>query len=157
MYNELIPDLTGSSYRKINIITNYLAAKYFIGVIMKKRNINQFDEKEEEIADGLMYLGLGRAVARTLAYLNNGEEVTSAMLEQGSGLRQPEVSIAMRELKKRDWINEREEKKIGKGRPYKIYSLKVGFNKIIALVENQHRKAVDVAQEKIERLKKFGK
>jgi predicted transcriptional regulator len=124
---------------------------------MKKLNINQFDEKEEEIADALISLGLGRTVARTLAYLNNGEEATSVALEMGAGMRQPEVSIAMRELKERDWINEREEKKPGKGRPNKIYSLKVGFNKIITQLETERKKADVEAQEKIERLKKLGK
>ena len=123
---------------------------------MKKLNINQFDEKEEEIADALISLGLGRLVARTLAYLNNGEEATSVALEMGAGLRQPEVSIAMRELKERDWINEREEKKPGKGRPYKIYSLKVGFNEIITQLETERKKADIDAQEKFKRLKKLG-
>ena len=56
-----------------------------------------------------------------------------------------------------DWINEREEKKPGKGRPYKIYSLKVGFNDIIAHLEKQQRKAVEEAQVMIERLKELGK
>lgn len=124
---------------------------------MKKLNIKQFDEKEDEIADALMSLGLGRAVARTLAFLNDGEEATSVALEQGSGLRQPEVSIAMRQLKEHDWINERDEKKPGKGRPYKIYSLKVGFNKIITQLETEQKKVAVAAQEKIERLKKLGK
>jgi predicted transcriptional regulator len=124
---------------------------------MTKLNINQFDEKEEEIADALISLGLGRAVARTLAYLNNGEEATSVALEQGSGLHQPEVSIAMRQLKEKDWINEREDKKPGKGRPFKIYSLKAGFNKIITQLETERKKADVVAQEKIEKLKKLGK
>ena len=128
-----------------------------MGVIMKKLNINQFDDKEEEITDALISLGLGRAVARTLAFLNDGEEATSVVLEQGSGLRQPEVSIAMRQLKELDWINEREDKKPGKGRPYKIYSLKVGFNKIIAQLETEQKKVAVAAQEKIERLKKLGK
>jgi predicted transcriptional regulator len=108
---------------------------------MKKQNINQFDIKEEEIAEALVSLGLGRAVARTLAFLNDGEEATSIALEQGSGLRHPEVSIAMRLLKERDWINEREDKKPGKGRPFKIYALKVGFNKIIAQLESEQKKS----------------
>jgi len=124
---------------------------------MKKLNINQFDKKEEEIADELISLGLGRLVARTLAYLNNGEEATSVALERGTGLRQPEVSIVMRQLKERDWINERDEKKPGKGRPYKIYSLKIGFNKIIAQLETEQKKVAVAAQEKIEQLKKLGK
>ncbi|MFH0903956.1 MAG: transcriptional regulator protein [Methanobacteriota archaeon] len=119
--------------------------------------IKQLDEKEEEIADALMSLGMNRPVARTLAYLNNGDETTSVALEMGTGLRQPEVSIVMRQLKDRDWINEREEKKTGKGRPYKIYSLKIGFNEIIVQLESQQIKAVDEAQEKIKQLKDLGK
>ena len=124
---------------------------------MVKRDIGQLGEKEEEIADALISLGLGRPVARTLAYLNNGDEVTSVALENVTGLRQPEVSIAMKQLKDRDWINEREEKKPGKGRPFKIYLLKVGFNEIIAQLENQQKKVVDEAQAKIEQLRELGK
>ena len=48
-----------------------------------------------------MSLGFGRLVARILAYLNDGDEATSVALETGTGLRQPEVSIAMRQLRKR--------------------------------------------------------
>jgi predicted transcriptional regulator len=50
-----------------------------------------------------------------LAYLNNGNEATSVAFVAGIGLHQPEVSIVMRVLQERDWINEREEKKPGKG------------------------------------------
>ncbi len=64
-------------------------------------------------------------------------------LEQSARLRQPEVSIVMRQLKERDCMNEREEKKPGKGRPFKIYALKVGSNEIIAQLEKQQRKAVE--------------
>ena len=124
---------------------------------MKKIKINQLDDKEEEIADALKSLGLSRPVARTLAYLNNGDESASVELETGTGLRQPEVSIVMRQLKERDWINEREERKQGKGRPNKIYSLKFGFNEIITHLENQQKKTVDETQAKIERLKDLGK
>ena len=124
---------------------------------MKKLNINQFDEKEEEIADALISLGMTRTVAMTLAYMQNTKSATSIELEQSARLRQPEVSIATKELKERDWIDEREEKKPGKGRPFKIYTLKVGFKDIITQLETE-RKKVDVeAKEKIERLKKVGK
>src|SRR5659263_725496 len=98
-----------------------------MGVIMKKLNINQFDDKEEEITDALISLGLGRAVARTLAFLNDGEEATSVVPEQGSGLRQPEVSIAMRQLKELDWINEREDKNQEKADRIRFTPLKSGL------------------------------
>ena len=128
-----------------------------MGVYMKTLNIKQFDEKDEKIADALISLGMSRNVAMTLAYMQNTKSATSIELEQSARLRQPEVSIATKELMERYWIDEREEKKPGKGRPYKIYSLKVGFKEIISQLEKQQRKPVDEAQEKIKRLKKLGK
>src|SRR5574341_1582210 len=124
---------------------------------MKKLQIKQLNEKEEEIVDALISLGMSRPVARVLAYLQQVNEAPSTELETGTNLRQPEVSIAMKQLKQRDWVNEREEKKPGKGRPYKIYSLKVGFDEIIAQLEKQQGKAIDEALERIERLKELGK
>ncbi len=124
---------------------------------MKSIEIKQLDEKNEEIADALIAIGMSRNIARTLSYLQNVNEATSVNLERGTGLRQPEVSIAMKQLKERNWIVEREEKKPGKGRPYRIYSLKVGFNNIIADLEKQKRKSADEVQLRLKRLKELGK
>lgn len=124
---------------------------------MKNLKIKQLDEKGEEIADALMSLGLSRNISMSLAFLQNMNIATSLDLERSARLRQPEVSIAMRELKERDWVDEREEKKPGKGRPFKIYTLKVGFDEIVAQLEKEQKKAVDEAQKKIKRLKELGK
>jgi len=113
---------------------------------MKALNMKQLDEKDEEIADILMSLGMSRNVAMALSYLQNTNAATSVDLERVARLRQPEVSIAMRQLKERNWISEKEEKKPGKGRPYKIYTLKVGFNDIVAQLEKQQKKAFDEAK-----------
>ncbi len=80
---------------------------------------------------------------------------TSTDLERGTNLRQPEVSIAIKQLKKQNWITVREEKKIGKGRPTKVYSLKVGFNKIITQLEEHQNKSIDGARKNIERLREL--
>lgn len=124
---------------------------------MKTLNIKQFDEKEEAMAGALISLGMSRNDAMTLAYMQNTNSATSIELERSTRLHQPEVSIAMKQLKERDWINEIEDKKPSKGRPYKIYSLKVGFNEIIAQLEKQQKKAVNEERAKIERLKEFRK
>ncbi len=124
---------------------------------MKALTMKQLDEKDEEIADDLISLGMSRPISRTLSYLRHVNEATSVDLEMGTGLHQPEVSIAMKELKERDWINEKEEKKPGKGRPYKIYSLKVKFNDIITQIEKQKEKAIADALFKIQRLNVLGK
>jgi len=124
---------------------------------MKNLKIKQLDEKGEKIADALISLGLSRNISMSLAFLQNMNTATSLDLERSARLRQPEVSIAMRELKERDWVDEREEKKPGKGRPFKIYTLKVGFNDIVAQLEKEQKKAVDETQKKIKRLKELGK
>ncbi|MGB8216254.1 MAG: transcriptional regulator protein [Candidatus Methanoperedens sp.] len=122
---------------------------------MKKLDINQLDDSDEEIAEILISSGMSRPVARTLTYLKKVDTATSIDLEMVTGLRQPEVSIAMRELKPLDWIDENEEKKPGKGRPNKVYSLKVGFKDIIAHIEKQQKKAIDDGMASIEQLKKL--
>jgi predicted transcriptional regulator len=125
---------------------------------MKTIEMKQLDEKDEEIADALISLGMSRHAALTLAYMQNVKSATSIELERSARLRQPEVSMAMRHLKEHDWINESEEKKkTGKGRPNKIYSLKVGFSEIITQLEKQQRKNVDEAHVKIEQLRELGK
>src|SRR5665811_501712 len=111
-----------------------------MGVYMKTFDIKQFDEKDEEIADALISLGMSRNVSMMLAYMQNTKSATSIELERSTTLRQPEVSIATKQLKELDWINEREEKKPGKGRPYKIYTLKVGFKDIITQLETERKK-----------------
>lgn len=122
---------------------------------MKAIYVQQFDEKEEKIADALISLGMSRSVARTLSYLQNVGEAAAAEIEKEAGLHQPEVSIAMKELKERGWINKREEKKPGKGRPYKIYSLNIGLKEIVTRLEKQQREAAEEASGKIHRLREL--
>ena len=114
------------------------AVRYYL----KSDLVNKNDEKN---ADALISLGMNKNAAMALTFLQNMNSVTSVELERGAMLRQPEVSVVMKLLRERDWINEREEKKAGKGRPNKIYSLKVQFNDIIAQLEKQQKKAVDEA------------
>jgi predicted transcriptional regulator len=120
---------------------------------MKKLDIKQLDDGDEELAEILISSGLSRPVARTLAYLRKVDTATSIDLERGTGLRQPEVSIAMRQLDPFDWIDESEEKKPGKGRPNKVYSLKVIFKDIIAHLEKKQKKSIDDGMASIKQLK----
>jgi predicted transcriptional regulator len=122
---------------------------------MKTIDVRQLDEKDEEIADALISLGMSRNEARMLTYLQNLSEATSVELEKSTGLHQPEVSVAAKNLKERDWIKEREEKKPKMGRPYKVLSLKIGFSEIIDQLEKEQEKAVDEVRSRIELLKKL--
>ena len=124
---------------------------------MKSLSVNVLDKADEEFADTLIELGLKRNVAKVLTYLKNVKDVTSRDLEMGSDLRQPEVSIAMRELEELGWIGEREEKKPGKGRPYKIYKLETDIDSIIEHLDSQKKKESQAMMASIKRLKELTK
>ncbi len=100
-----------------------------------------------------MKIGLKRNVAKVLTYLAGVEEATSREIEMGSDLRQPEVSIAMREIRKLGWISERDEKNPGKGRPYRIYKLNKSLPEIIQYLEGEKAKESEIVMRQIEKLK----
>ncbi|MBE0523815.1 MAG: ArsR family transcriptional regulator [Methanosarcinales archaeon] len=122
---------------------------------MRASEVSVFDEKDLEFIEILRNLNISRNVASTLAYLSSVEEATSKDLEIGSELRQPEVSIAMRELRSYGWIDEREVKKEGKGRPMKIYKLAVPMPEIVVHLEKQTMQEAQRSMENIEKLKKL--
>jgi predicted transcriptional regulator len=109
--------------------------------------------ERDEFASILMKIGLKRNVAKVLTYLAGVEEATSREIETGSDLRQPEVSIAMREIRKLDWISERDEKNPGKGRPYRIYRLNKSLPEIIGYLEGEKARESEMVMRQIEKLK----
>jgi len=120
---------------------------------MKSSEVRVFDDNDLEFIDILRNLNLSRNVASTLAYLSNVDEATSKDLELGSQLRQPEVSIAMRELRTFGWLGEREVKKEGKGRPMKVYKLAVPMSEIVEYLEKQTKEDTHRILENIGKLK----
>lgn len=109
---------------------------------------------EYEMVELLRRLNINRPVAFTLACLSKGEEISSQSIEMVSGLRQPEVSIAMRYLRENNWVELREEKKNqGKGRPVKLYRLTVPMESIIDTIEENVMAESRTVLQNIERLK----
>jgi predicted transcriptional regulator len=109
--------------------------------------------ERDEFASIMMKVGLKRNVAKVLTYLAGVSEATSREIEIGSDLRQPEVSIAMREIRKLDWIVERDEKNPGKGRPYRIYKLNRSLSEIVKYLESENAKESERIMKQIEKLK----
>ncbi|MCQ1536110.1 transcriptional regulator [Methanosarcina sp. KYL-1] len=98
-------------------------------------------EKEYSVIDMLQSLGLPRTEATAIVCLKDCRELRSLHIELVSGLRQPEVSVAMRPLRDRGWVDERSEKKSkGKGRPVKYYQLIVPFPQIVQTLEEEFLK-----------------
>lgn len=109
----------------------------------------------EEFTSTLIKVGMKRNVAKVLTYLACVDEATSNQVEAGSDLRQPEVSMAMRELRKMNWIAERNEKTPGKGRPYRIYKLTEELSDIIAYLEENKRAEIENVMSQVQKLKEL--
>ena len=123
--------------------------------IMRESTVKILDDKDMEFVETLRSLGVPRNVATLITFLANVDEASSREIEMGSDLRQPEVSIAMRTLRDNNWIEEKEIKREGKGRPMKVYSLKAGIDEVIKHFEEEKLHESAQAMESIQRLKQL--
>jgi predicted transcriptional regulator len=106
---------------------------------MRPKNVKDFTQDEEDLADLLIRIGIKRNVARVLVFLAHHPEATSREIERGTDLRQPEVSLAMAAMNEQEWVENREVKAENKGRPVKIYRLSQPFSEIIDNIEKEKR------------------
>ena len=124
---------------------------------MKDSEIKELDEDDHIFIETLKTLGMSRNVATTMAYLMNVNEASSQDIEISTGLRQPEVSLAMRLMRNQSWVSVRSEKKPGKGRPMKIYSLAAPVDEIISYYEDKIYKESQATILVIKKLKVMSK
>ena len=106
---------------------------------MRSENVTFFTDKEEELANLLIMIGIKKNIAKILVYLANIPEATSHDIERGTDMRQSAVSIAMRYLMDKRWVRNRESFDHSKGRPLKIYELAKPFNEIMDCIENEKK------------------
>lgn len=120
---------------------------------MKERTNNVFDEKDERVVDLFTELGMPKNLAKTLMYICQVNECRSTDIEQGADLRQPEVSVAMQELRKRGWVEKRDLKKKGKGRPVHVYQPTTSLDDILNSFEEEKMHEMDSIKTNISELR----
>ena len=125
------------------------------GTIIREATINVADETDWAFVEGLRSLGVDRNVARSITYLKDVKEGSAKDIEMATGLKQPEVSIAMRTLREMGWISEHEVKNSGKGRPMKIYAMLVTIEEIIEHYEAEKNQESARTFKAIQRLKEL--
>jgi predicted transcriptional regulator len=122
---------------------------------MKQASVKVLDEKDLEFIEALRNLKVPRNVATVITFLANADEATSREIEVGTNLRQPEVSIAMRSLRQNKWVEERDIKTEGKGRPMKVYKIGMPLESIINHYEEESNRESAHAMEAIQKLKQL--
>jgi len=119
---------------------------------MKRKRSFVLDEKDTKAVQLFSELGMPKNLAKTLLYISQVEECRSADVEQGADLRQPEVSVAMQELRRRGWAKKRDIKKKGKGRPVHLYRLTSNLPSILKSFEKEKMKEVEDIKQDLNQL-----
>ena len=117
------------------------------------KNNKELTPRDKKVIKVFRNLGMPRNLAKTLMYISGVEECRSSEIERNASLRQPEVSVAMQELQRRGWVQKRELKKKGKGRPVHIYTLNSSINDIVEDFENQKMNEINHIKNDLSELK----
>ncbi|MCS5526251.1 MAG: hypothetical protein NZ774_00135 [Candidatus Poseidoniales archaeon] len=83
------------------------------------------------IVEMLENIGVSINVAYVLVSLHEGGKLSSKELQSSCGLRQPEISVAMKELLNDDMVRCEAQNEGGRGRPCHRYSLNGGLFAVI--------------------------
>jgi len=127
--------------------------KYEEAENMKQKNVYMLDNDDGKAIQLFVKLGMPKNLAKTLLYVTQFDECKCADVEQGTDMRQPEVSIAMQELRRRGWVKKRDLRKEGKGRPVHIYKTTTDLSEILKAFEQEKLKEVESVKNDISALK----
>ena len=95
-----------------------------------------------QLTDALQQLGAKRVEAALVASLADGAALGTRDIVEKTGLRQPEVSVGMQELRDRHWVAFDAVPRHGKGRPMHRYRLIADREAIRAYYEAQARAVI---------------
>jgi len=120
---------------------------------MKQKDVLALDKEDDKVIELFVKLGMPKNLVKTLICVSQFDECKCADVEQGADLRQPEVSMAMQELRRRGWVKKRDLKKKGKGRPVHIYTTTTDLTEIMTTFEQEKLKEVENVKKDIFELK----
>ena len=122
-------------------------------IYMKERSVKVLDNEDIEFADILHGLGMQRRVALIVTHLANAGEASSREIGHATRLSQPEVSVAVRDLRDENLVSELEVKSGSKGRLSLVYTLIEPIDDIIKRIEDEKRRDHAEAMASIQKLR----
>jgi predicted transcriptional regulator len=82
-------------------------------------------------------------------------EATARVIERGTDLRQPEVSIAMKYLMEQGWTKSSESPSQRKGRPVHVYELAKSITEIMECIEKEKKIETNKQLALVKKLRKY--
>ena len=120
---------------------------------MKQKSSLVLDKEDGKVVQLFAGLGMPKNLAKTLTYISQVDECRSADVEKSANLRQPEVSIAMQELRRRGWLKKQDLKGKGKGRPIHIYKATIPLSQVMEEIEQEKTKEIETIKDNMLELK----
>jgi len=120
---------------------------------MKEQEVHMLDNEDQMAVDLLVRLGMSTHVAKTLLYVSQVDECQFIDIEKGANLRQPQVSLAMQELRRKGWVTKKDVRNKGKGRPIHIYTSNVEICDVLDDFECKKKEEFETIQGDITSLK----
>jgi len=120
---------------------------------MKQKSSLVLDKEDGKAVQLFAGLGMPKNLAKTLMYVSQVDECRSADVEKSANLRQPEVSIAMQELRRRGWLKKQDLKGKGKGRPIHIYKSTIPLSQVMEEIEQKKTKEIETIKDNMLELK----
>ena len=93
--------------------------------------------KEEEVIKSFQRIGIGEHVAKCFIAMAETEKTSQKELRRITGLRQPEISIALEKIYSAGWIDRRVIKEEMKGRPFFSYTFKRSVKEILDSIRDE--------------------
>jgi predicted transcriptional regulator len=110
--------------------------------------------KVSDTIEALTSTGMPKGIARTLAFLSSKEDwATSKEIEKATKLRQPEVSIAVRDLEERGWVERDSLKRESKGRPINIYKMSVDLERVYSSIEEKEQAKISTVEDNLKHIR----
>jgi predicted transcriptional regulator len=120
---------------------------------MTGNGIKVLEDRDRVFIDTLQSLGVRRQEAVLVVWLNGAGGVSSRDIEQGTGLRQSDVSRVLKSMQKNGWVGILGTYSSAKGRPRKIYSLSASLEEIVRYYGQRRLRESAMAMGSIQRLK----
>ena len=122
---------------------------------MKGKTGRVFTKQDEQIIELFTELGMPKNLVKTLMYISHVEDCRSGDIERGTDLLQPQVSVAVQELRRRGWVTKYDIKKKGKGRPVHHYRLTAPLSGLLKSFEQEKNQEVEMVKRNLSELEEI--
>lgn len=116
---------------------------------MRRSTICILDDEDYELAAAIQKAGLHKISSWILVYLLRARTGKSKDIQNGTGLDQPTVSIRIRPLIEKGWVQRENHAAPARGAPHNIYSLAIPPADLLETIETELEEKLSEEQTRV--------